>query len=62
MALQLSDKEGVLGHVWLQDGQLTGDNPSAQQLADKYQARYGADAYAELAKLDNGYVRASEYQ
>ncbi|HYK70445.1 MAG TPA: hypothetical protein VEV45_21045 [Streptosporangiaceae bacterium] len=60
MALRISDKQGVLGWIWQDGDHLTGDSAMAQRLADQYQARHGEQAYAELAKLDNGYVRASE--
>jgi hypothetical protein len=62
MALCISDKEGVLGWVWQDGDQLTGDSAMAQRLASQYQSRYGDQAYARLAQLDNGYVRASEHQ
>lgn len=58
--LVISDKDGVLGRVWVAGGLLTGDSITAVRLAANYQDRYGPDAYARLAKLDNGYVRASE--
>ena len=58
--LVISDKHGVLGQVWEQGGLLTGDTPAARRLAREYQDRHGPDAYAQLARLDNGYVRASE--
>jgi hypothetical protein len=60
MALRLSDKHGVLGWVTQQDGQLTGSTPVIQRLASQYQARHGDGAYARLALLDNGYVKADE--
>jgi len=61
MALRISDRDGVLGWVWQDGGQLTGDSSMARRLASQYQARHGEQAYAELARLDNGYVRADEH-
>ena len=60
MALIITDKDGVLGRIWQDGDQLTGDGPIARKLASQYQARYGDQAYTELAQLDNGYVRARE--
>ncbi len=60
MALRISDKHGVLGIIRLTTDGLAGDTPAAQQLASQYQARYGEDAYNQMARLNNGYVAASE--
>lgn len=60
MALRVSDKDGVLGIIRQTADGLAGDTAVAQQLASQYQARYGEDAYNQLARLNNGYVAASE--
>lgn len=60
MTLVISDKHGVLGRVTKQGGLLVGDTVTAQRIALNFQNRYGDDAYDRLARLDNGYVRASE--
>jgi hypothetical protein len=59
--ITISDKDGVLGTVELQDGQLTGSTASMQRLADQALDQHGSPeaAYDALSRLNNGYAWAS---